>query len=134
MKAGLMEIGDIFVINKSDREGVERLQTELEMLLGLATFDGGWVPKIVKTIATKKIGVDKLTEKLKEHRDYLYSANLLMIKGLQAAKQRFLDAYQELSLAKVISKNCEAEFQDILKSIYERKIDPYTAAEIFLKK
>lgn len=134
MKAGLMEIADIFVINKSDREGVERLQTELEMLLGLTSFDGEWKPRIVKTVAPKREGIEELVEVLKAHREFLYLSSKLKIRRYQAVKQRFLDTYQELSIAKVISQSSEEELENILYNIYERKVDPYTAAESFLKK
>lgn len=134
MKAGLMEIADIFVINKSDREGVERLQTELEMLLGLTSFDGEWKPKIVKTVAPKREGIKELVELLKAHREFLCSSSKLKMRRYQAVKQRFLDAYQELSLARVTSQSSGEDLENILHNIYERTIDPYSAAEVFLKK
>src|SRR3989442_14359001 len=60
MKAGIMEIGDVFVINKADREGVLRTQKEVEALLAIATGDDRWQPPIVKTVATEGKGIEEL--------------------------------------------------------------------------
>src|SRR4029450_11453980 len=60
IKAGIMEIGDVFAINKADREGVYSTEKELEALLSLAHRDDGWQPPIVKTIATESKGIDEL--------------------------------------------------------------------------
>ncbi len=134
MKAGLMEIADVFVINKADKQGVEKLQAELEVLLSLASCQNDWVAKIVKTIASKSEGISNLVTFLKEHRDYLSRSSKLQMRKYQAVKQRFFDAYHELSLAKVVSKCSDMDLEKILNNIYERKVDPYTAAELFLNK
>src|SRR5262249_38482506 len=60
MKAGIMEIGDIFVINKADREGVLRTEREVEALLAFSTREDGWRPPIVKTVATEARGIEDL--------------------------------------------------------------------------
>src|ERR1700732_3774738 len=70
MKAGLMEIADIFVLNKSDREGVENLETQLEAMLELGPERNGWKPKIVRTIATETKGVDDLVSAIAEYREH----------------------------------------------------------------
>src|SRR5712691_5156533 len=70
MKAGLMEIADIFVLNKSDHEGVDRLESQLEAMLELAPDRDGWKPKIVRTIATENQGVDELAAAIAEYREY----------------------------------------------------------------
>src|SRR5512137_2817422 len=62
MKAGLMEIGDIFVLNKSDREGADRLEEQLHAMLSLATARDGWNPPVVRTVATESKGIDALAE------------------------------------------------------------------------
>ncbi len=69
MKAGLMEIADIFVLNKSDRDGVERLEAELEAMLHLAPERNGWKPVIVRTVATENKGVDELAQAIAKYRE-----------------------------------------------------------------
>jgi LAO/AO transport system kinase len=68
IKAGIMEIGDIFVINKADRDGVYSTERELEALLSLAARDDGWDPPIVKTVATENQGVADLAEAIERFR------------------------------------------------------------------
>src|ERR1700676_385246 len=70
MKAGLMEIADIFVLNKSDREGVDRLETQLEAMLELASERNGWKPKIVRTVATENKGVEEMATAIAEYREH----------------------------------------------------------------
>src|SRR6266849_5764814 len=69
MKAGIMEIGDVFVINKADREGVLRTQKEVEALLPIATRDDGWQPPIVKTVATESKGIEELAAAIDQCRE-----------------------------------------------------------------
>src|ERR1700676_2683625 len=69
MKAGLMEIADIFVLNKSDREGVERLEAELEAMLQLVPERDGWKPTIIRTVATENKGVDELASAITKYRE-----------------------------------------------------------------
>ena len=71
MKAGLMEIGEVFCVNKSDREGADRLVMEIETMLGLRNRDDGWRPPVVKTVATSAAGVEELLAELGRHREHL---------------------------------------------------------------
>ena len=69
IKAGIMEIGDIFVINKADREGVYSTEKELEALLSLAMREDAWHPPIVKTVATESKGIEELAAAIESYRD-----------------------------------------------------------------
>ncbi len=71
MKAGLMEIGELFCVNKSDREGADRLVMEIDTMLGLRNRDDGWRPPVVKTSATTGSGIDGLLAALERHRGHL---------------------------------------------------------------
>src|SRR5215467_13312898 len=73
MKAGIMEIADVFVINKSDHEGSERVEKEIRALQSLAIRNDGWVPPVVKTVATNGAGVQDLVETIKKYQEYLTS-------------------------------------------------------------
>jgi LAO/AO transport system kinase len=76
MKAGLMEIGEIFVINKADREGAEMMVQEITSMLGLRREFDGWTPPVVLTQATIGEGIPELAEAIAAHREYLVSSGL----------------------------------------------------------
>src|ERR671937_1600926 len=71
IKAGIMEIADIFVINKSDREGAERVEREIRALQSLAMRGDNWTPPIVKTVATEANGITDLATEIREYQSYL---------------------------------------------------------------
>lgn len=88
MKAGLMEIADIFVINKSDREGAERMKIELEMMLQLRTDRDKWTPSILKTIAQNNEGIDELYQNILQHEKHLKEQGFFEIKRSQKLFER----------------------------------------------
>lgn len=71
LKAGVMEIADIFIINKSDKEGTNKLAAEIQLLLELGYKEREWVPPIVHTIATKSVGISELLDRVLSHREFL---------------------------------------------------------------
>jgi LAO/AO transport system kinase len=77
MKAGLMEIGDIFVLNKSDRPGAERMQKDLEYVLHLKDAGAGWSPKVLPTVANRGGNIDTVWAEIGRHRQFLQQENLL---------------------------------------------------------
>ena len=77
LKAGLMEIGDIFEVNKSDREGSDRLALEIETVLEMRSKSNEWNPPVVKTVATENQGIDELYEKVAEHHKFMQKSNIL---------------------------------------------------------
>src|SRR5213595_2117826 len=77
IKAGIMEIGDIFVVNKADRPGADKTVTEVTMMMSLVEEHGDWIPPIVKTVASKNQGVEELDEAIGKHNDYLASSGEL---------------------------------------------------------
>src|SRR5436305_10103772 len=77
IKAGIMEIGDVFVVNKADRPGADKTVTEVTMMMSLVEEHGDWVPPIVKTVASKSEGVDELDEAISKHFDYLEASGEL---------------------------------------------------------
>ena len=100
LKAGLMEIGDIYAVNKSDREGADRLVGEIEMMLEMHSQKNGWTPPVIKTTAIEGIGVDTLVDHIYRHLDYLNQNDLLQdfmeenIRSeiIQLVQQRFSSA------------------------------------------
>ncbi|MFZ0390757.1 MAG: methylmalonyl Co-A mutase-associated GTPase MeaB [Calditrichia bacterium] len=88
MKAGLMEIADIFIINKADREGAEKMRIELEMMLHWRSAVAGWMPPILKTVASKGDGIAGLMEKIEAHENYLRTENHLIKKRSRRVEQK----------------------------------------------
>ncbi len=133
IKAGIMEIGDVFVINKADREGVLRTEKELESLLSLAHRPDFWNPPIVKTIATENKGIEDLSKAIESYYEFQKSGeNLERRKAI--AKWRLLELLQEKLLADVLSRNGTSEKLDKLaQEIAEKKTNPYSAVEEILK-
>ena len=132
-KAGLMEVGDIFVLNKSDRPGVDKMQLTLEQMINLADKKG-WEPPIVKTVATKKDGIEKLTNKINEHKNYLEESNLLEENREEVMRRQLVNLLEEKVLARIVNPIKQSkEFGDKMKEIKKVEKDPYTAAEELLE-
>jgi LAO/AO transport system kinase len=133
IKAGIMEIGDVFVINKADREGVLRTQKELEALLSLAHRPDFWNPPIVKTVATESKGIEDLAKAVEAYYEFQKTGeNLERRKSI--ARWRLLELLQEKLLSDVLNRNGTSEKLDRLaQEIAEKKNDPYSAIEEILK-
>jgi len=134
LKAGIMEIADIYVVNKADREGAERMVTSIESNLSLQSFgEGEWRPPIVKTEATTGRGVAELWQAVKAFRMHSASTRARRLKARNEFRlrdllvQRYLD-YVERTLLGV------GEFEALVDRIAARDIDPYSAAEGILKR
>ena len=133
IKAGIMEIGDVFVINKADREGVLRTQKELESLLSLAHRPDMWMPPIVKTIATESKGIDDLAASIAAYYAFQKNGEGSTVRRQAIAKWRLLELLQERLLSDLMSKNGTSEKLDKLAlEIAEKKNDPYSAIEDIL--
>ena len=124
MKAGLMEIADIFVINKSDRDGAEKMKIELEMMLQLRLPKDDWSPPILKCIAQDNVGIEDLYEKIMNHEDHLKKRGLLKKKR----SQRLFDRIQEmirLDWEKKYWSQRKTEYLNRkMEEILERRITP----------
>ena len=127
MKAGLMEIADIFVMNKADREGADRAIRELDAILHLRD-PRDWMPPIVKTVATKNEGIDELLKAINKHRKYLEDNNLLSAKR----RDRFVKSVQALVTQRLKQDFWDEQARKILSAhiaeLDERKTSPYRAA------
>ena len=128
MKAGLMEIADIFVVNKADREGAKVLVAEIQSIISMKSYKDGWEPPVLLTSAHTNTGIDDLKNKVEEHRDYLHSSGRF---------DEIRDKRKEDEFSSIIKENIEREIGEKLKSkdvekIYELvksgEIDPYEGA------
>ena len=128
IKAGIMEIGDIFVINKADKEGCERLTAEIEMMLDL-NHNSRWRPPVLKTIATDNIGIKKLLEEIDRHIKYLKESGELEQRRRESAKKEIFDLIQG-QWKEILSTFVDNGFLNkIVNKIVKREEDPYTAVE-----
>ena len=130
IKAGIMEIADIFVINKSDREGAERVEREIRALQSLALRHDGWTPPIVKTVASDGTGVDDLAaaiDGLPEH--ILQKENLALKKSVQNWQERLVEMLRDVMLEKARAQLGDGNMAKLAAEVAEHKRDPYTLVE-----
>ena len=132
IKAGLMEIADIFVVNKADRENADKAVMDIQAMLQLDNKEKAWTPPIIKTIALTGEGVPQLIEKIEEHWQYLQKG-LLHKRSLEKAEAELVEAIKDKVTSSIIEKlKREKRFERILQQIVEREIDPASAAEKLL--
>ena len=129
IKAGIMEIADIFVINKSDREGAERVEREIRALQSLAVRADNWTPPIVKTVATEGKGATELAAAIHEYESYLRHENLLLQRRIQNWETRLLDMLRDTLLARARAAVSDGELSRLATEIAEHKRDPYSVIE-----
>ena len=130
MKAGIMEIGDIFAINKADREGVLRTEKEVEALLSLSMREDGWQPPIVKTIAIENKGIELLASAIDQCRESQQKTDATGARRQAIARWRILELLSERLLAKALNGNSASEKLDALAAeVASKKRDPYSAVE-----
>jgi LAO/AO transport system kinase len=133
IKAGIMEIGDVFVINKADREGVLRTQKELEALLTLAHRTDMWNPPIVKTVATESRGVEDLAAAIASYLAFQSAETASNERRRAFARWRLTELLRERLLADLLSRNGTSEKLDSLAAeVAEKRNDPYSAIELLL--
>ncbi len=134
MKAGLMEIGDLFCVNKSDREGADRMVMEIETMVEMKTKSDGWAPPVVKTIATTGLGVPSLLDQLDAHRKHLEASGALMDRKRESVRSEILELTEEWLRRDVWRR---PEVNERLAGLVQQVLDggttPYRAAEAILK-
>jgi LAO/AO transport system kinase len=129
IKAGIMEIADIFVINKSDREGTERVEREIRAMQSLATRHDRWTPPIVKTVASEGTGTEELAEVIASYGAYLEKENLLIQKNVENWRERLVEMLRDAMLEKARARIDEAKLNRYAAEIAEHKRDPYSLVE-----
>jgi LAO/AO transport system kinase len=129
IKAGIMEIADIFVINKSDHEGAERVEREIRALQSLATRPDGWTPPIVKTVASEGAGIAELAAAIGEYGGYLQKENLTFKKNVQNWRERLIEMLRDAMLEKAREHLGDGNVARMAAEVAEHKRDPYTLIE-----
>jgi GTPase len=133
MKAGIMEIGDVLVINKADREGVLRTEKELEALLTFATRTDEWEPPIVKTVAIENKGIEDLAAAIDRCREFEKTSS--SNERRQAiARWRILELLRERLVAETLKTNSSSEkLERLAAEVASKQRDPYSAVEELMK-
>ena len=131
IKAGIMEIADIFVINKSDREGAERVEREVRSMQSLATRtrDDRWIPPIVKTVASEGVGTEELAKAIADYEAYLKKENLILKKDVENWQERLVEMLRDAMLEKARSQMDGGSLERYAAEIAEHKRDPYSLVE-----
>jgi LAO/AO transport system kinase len=133
IKAGIMEIADIFVINKSDREGAERVEREIRALQSLATRNDGWTPPVVKTVASDGIGTKELADAIAGYEAYLKRENLALKKNVENWQQRLIEMLRDAMLEKARAQMDGGSLERYAAEVAEHKRDPYTLVEDIMR-
>jgi LAO/AO transport system kinase len=129
IKAGIMEIADIFVINKSDREGAERVEREIRALQSLAVRKDGWTPPIVKTVASEGKGVEELGAAVAEYERYLQKDNRALHKSVESWQERLVEMLRDAMLEKARAQFQDGKLSQLAAEVAEHKRDPYSLIE-----
>lgn len=134
MKAGLMEIGDIFVLNKVDREGANRVEEQLHAMLSMVMPRGGWQPPVVRTVATENKGIEHLAEAIAKFRKHFELSGERERKHVEHWKKRLVELLESRLLHRVLGGvGGEQRLSEFSQAVAERKLDPFTAVNEILK-
>ncbi|MBO8172045.1 MAG: methylmalonyl Co-A mutase-associated GTPase MeaB [Bacillaceae bacterium] len=133
-KAGIMEIADLFVINKADLPGVEKLYTELEQMIDLARHDAPWRPPVVRTISVRREGMESLWEALNNHRQYLEQSGEWDKRRRDHLRQEVAEIVGYKIQQQVMQQLEQGKQYPWMEQVAERRMDPYTAAQKLIGK
>ncbi|MGB8768348.1 MAG: methylmalonyl Co-A mutase-associated GTPase MeaB [Candidatus Korobacteraceae bacterium] len=130
IKAGIMEIADIFVINKSDRDGAERVEREIRAMQTLAMRKDNWTPPIVKTVASSGTGITELLEAVEKYRAYLEQDGRAQVRRIENWRGRIAEMLRDTLFQRILSYYLsEGEAMRYAAEVAEHKRDPYSLVE-----
>jgi len=128
IKAGIMEIADVFAINKSDREGAERVEREIRAMQSLSGRHDAWVPPIVKTVANDGTGVPELATAIANYQEFLGKSEIGRQKRLQNWRDRLVEMVRDTLLERVMQEQ-DGRLSQYAEEVAEHKRDPYSLVE-----
>jgi LAO/AO transport system kinase len=135
IKAGIMEIGDLFVVNKADRDGADRTATEIETMLQLGRACPGWQPPVLKTVAMAGEGVAELTEAILKHQDHLEQSQDRGQRGAERSRWILQQLLEERLAARILETAAgNGAMDQLITRIAARELDPHSAAEDLLRR
>jgi LAO/AO transport system kinase len=130
IKAGIMEIADIFVINKSDREGADRVEREIRSMQSLAVRSDKWTPPIIKTVASEGKGIAEVAATIASYEQYLQQKELLLKKKISSWRERLIEMLRDRLLERLLIERVpEEEVARLAAEIAEHKKEPYSLVE-----
>lgn len=132
IKAGILEIGDVFAINKADRDGVERLNIEIEMMLDLDQSETEWRPKVMRTVASMNQGVVELVDAIEEHSTHMQQSGSIEKRRFERTRTEILAMLEEAISAYLMKKVAGSKFEALTHDVYKRKNDPYSVVRMIL--
>ncbi len=136
IKAGILEIGDIFVVNKADRDGADRTARELSTMLDMRhAVEGSWSPQVMKTEAQRGTGISELTDELLAHRSYFLSSGTINAFLRERTQRHFMAILRDSLLKRALSFMAKNDSLDTLVTdMNDQRIDPYSAVEVILSR
>lgn len=129
IKAGILEIGDIFIVNKSDRDGANRVVIELEMMLDLNAKKTKWQHPILMTVASKDEGIVEVVDAINEHREYMAESGLLEKKRRERLENEVLDLVVHKLTRYMSEKMGHESFEEEIDKMMNKETDPYTVVK-----
>jgi LAO/AO transport system kinase len=136
IKAGIMEIGDVFAINKADRDGALRTEREIEMLLSISERPDGWTPPIIKTVATEDKGIDTLANAVSDYKGFVASnSEKAGQRRANVAQHRIVELLRDRLLKIALNKGIgEGELKTLAQAVADRRRDPYSVVDEIIQR
>lgn len=132
-KAGIMEIGDIFVVNKGDRPGTDKMKFLIENMLELVQLE--WVPPVLTAVGSEGIGIAEIVAQVQKHREYLAATDQLTVDRKQALRKKLYAKFQSIFAERVIAEIFNhPEFENRLDHMMQRNTDPFTEVDQLVHK
>jgi len=132
-KSGIMEIADIFIINKSDKEGTNQLAREIQLLLELDPKRREWISPIVHTIATKSVGITELLDRVFDHREFISKNGKIHNFRKKKIKSEIINLLEDEIKSYIDILIDDFSFENLVEEIFTKKKDPYSGVKEFLK-
>jgi len=132
IKAGILEIADVFVVNKADRDGADQAAAVLRAMLSLVQQPESWKPPVLKTSAINGEGIEKLLAAIDEHQEFLRKSGRLDAWRVERARRRLLDGARERLLQRLLTAVPDEELQSLALAIAEHRISASQAVETLL--
>jgi LAO/AO transport system kinase len=134
IKAGIMEIADIFVINKSDLDGAERVEREIRAMQSLDMRKDGWTPPVVKTVASRGQGTAELAATIADYQAYLQKENLAFKKNVENWQERLIEMLRDAMLEEARARMDRGSLERYAAEVAEHRRDPYSLVEEIVRK
>jgi LAO/AO transport system kinase len=134
MKAGLMEIADVFVVNKADRDGADRMVMDLRMLVHMHAEKNGWEIPVLSTQAHANVGIGELYEAIEQHRQRLQDSGQLEQRRRENRRRELVELLRHRILASLLERlDKDENLLALVDQVQEASLDPYTAAHRLLQ-